>query len=200
MADVFRSSHAVSAGTPCMISQSPIVREELIGVAVARADEVALALVDDDRGAAALLHLAGEAVVVGVDVRDEQRLEFREADAGVVELLLERVERLGDVPAGVDERPAVVPFDEVRQHPAERVVRDGHPELEEPVHDRTGTSSRLLRSSLCAFRASGRCCGSMWRAWAPTPAFYANVRVQRRWRTGFRGVMPAGLSVPATLG
>ena len=110
-------------------------REQLFRVLVAAADHVALALVNDDLRAAALLHHAREAVVVGVDVRHQQRLHLREADAGVVELLFERVGRLRHIPAGVDERPAVAPFDEVRQHPAERVVRDRHLQLQQAVHD-----------------------------------------------------------------
>ena len=63
------------AGTPCIDQPLAHRREQLLGVAVAGADEVALALVDDDRGAAALLHLAGETVVVGMHVRDQQRLD-----------------------------------------------------------------------------------------------------------------------------
>ena len=60
--------------------------------------------VQPDPGPGGLADSAGQPVVVGVDVRDQDRAHVGDGAAGFHQPLLEGVPGLGRVPAGVDER------------------------------------------------------------------------------------------------
>ena len=85
-----------------------------------------VALVHRDPRVRRLAHPARQAVVVGVDVRDEHAVALGDVGAGGAEAGDEGVPRLVVVPTGVDEHRAAVGLDEVDERVAERVVRERH--------------------------------------------------------------------------
>ena len=123
--------------------------QELFGLLIAAADEVALALVDDHLRAADLLDATGQPVVVRVDVGDQEPLDIGEGEVEVSQLGLQRVEGLGCIPAGVDQRIAVVAGEEIGQHPAQWVVRNRYLELVETGEHLFRHECDLLNLSSC---------------------------------------------------
>ena len=86
---------------------------EAAGRVVARGDEVGLALVHDDLAVRDLLEAAGHAVVVGMDVGDDELRDLRGVAAELPHAFLEG--GVGDVgvPAAVDEHRVAAVLDQV---------------------------------------------------------------------------------------
>ncbi|XCN13855.1 hypothetical protein R1Y80_09415 [Streptomyces sp. JL1001] len=122
------------------------------------ADDRGVGLVHGDPGPGRLADLAGESVVVGVVVGDDDAVDVGDGGTEGGEPGDQGLPGGGIVPAGVDEDGPPVGVDEVDQGVPEGIVRDGHPDaVDAPAvigHLRPGPVSHLCHGLPFSARVS----------------------------------------------
>ena len=95
---------------------------QLVGVDVARLDEQALQPMKTQVGVGDLAQTPGQPVVVGMDVGDDQVPHVGQANVERPKVAFERLQRVGGIPATIDQQVAVVGPHEIGIDVPERAI------------------------------------------------------------------------------
>ncbi len=98
--------------------------EQLVGVDIARLDEQSLQPMKAQVGVGDLAQPTRQTVMIGVDVRDDQVPNIRHPNVKRAQMALERAQRVGGVPAAIDQHVAVVRAHQVRVDVPQRAITE----------------------------------------------------------------------------
>ena len=92
-------------------------------------------MVGHNLGPGKLLEPAGQTVVVGMDMGDDNLGNVLKFNAGLCQLLLQRVESLGSIPAGIDQQALAISPNEIGVDMTEELVGEWQWQMVNPWYD-----------------------------------------------------------------